>query len=164
MKQLENYLQDSTPTRREFCTDACRVLSLAGLAALLPGCGGGGSPTAPSGSVPALPVVSAPVAGGAATIPIDAASPLASVGGAALVQTSSGNLLVARTAQETFAAFTAVCTHQACTITGFQNQLFVCPCHGSQFSTAGSPVSGPANRALRQFATSFANNVLTIAV
>jgi len=42
--------------------------------------------------------------------------------------------------------------------------FFVCPCHGSEFNTSGARVSGPAPRALRQFTTSFASNVLTIAV
>ena len=54
MKQFDSDPQDSTPTRREFCVGACRAVSLAGLAVLMPGCGGG-SPSAPSGNVPALP-------------------------------------------------------------------------------------------------------------
>jgi nitrite reductase/ring-hydroxylating ferredoxin subunit len=160
--QIDRDAQVSLSTRREFCSGACRVATLAGLAAFIPGCGGGGSPTGPSGNVSALTVVNATVSGGAATVTIDAGSPLAAVGGAALVQSSSGNFLVARTAQDTFAAFTAICTHQTCTITGFQNGLFVCPCHGSEFNTSGARVSGPAPRPLRQFTTSFANNVLTI--
>jgi cytochrome b6-f complex iron-sulfur subunit len=164
VKQTEIDSQDSKHTRRDFCGGACRAMALAGLAALLPGCGGGGSPAGPSGNIAALPVVTGLLANGAATLTIDAGSPLADVGSAALVQTSSGNLLVARTAQDTFAAFAAVCTHQACTITGFQNGMFVCPCHGSEFNTAGKPVSGPASRSLQQFTASFANNVLTIGV
>ena len=108
--------------------------------------------------------MSAPVSNGVATLTVDSSSPLNAVGGAALVQTTSGNLLVTRTAQDTFAAFTATCTHEACTITGFQDQLFVCPCHGSQFNTSGRPVSGPASRTLRQYTTAFAGSVLTIAV
>ncbi len=163
MKKFDSDPQDSTPTRREFCVGACRAVSLAGLAVLMPGCGGG-SPSGPSGNVPGLSVVSAPVSNGVATLTVDGSSPLNAVGGAALVQTTSGNLLVTRTAQDTFAAFTATCTHEACTITGFQDQLFVCPCHGSQFNTSGRPVSGPASRPLRQYTTAFAGSVLTIAV
>ncbi len=84
--------------------------------------------------------------------------------GAALVQTASGNFLVARTAQDSFTALTAVCTHEACTVTGFENQHYVCPCHGSQYTTSGAVVQGPAPSPLRQFATRFAGNVLTIAI
>jgi Rieske Fe-S protein len=163
VKQFDNDAQDSTPTRREFCVGAGRAVSLAGLAVLMPGCGGS-SPSAPSGNVSALTVVSAPVSNGVATLTIDSSSPLNAVGGAALVQTSSGNLLVTRTAQDTFAAFTATCTHEACTITGFRDQLFVCPCHGSQFNASGRPVSGPASRTLRQYTTAFSGSALTIAL
>ena len=39
---------------------------------------------------------------------------------------------------------------------------YVCPCHGSQYSTSGAVLNGPATQPLRQFATQFTNNVLTI--
>ena len=152
-------------TRREFCAQACQAVGLAtvagGLGTSLVACGGSGSPTGPS-SASALPVISAATSGGAIVLTIDASSPLASVGRAALVQSSAGNFLVARTAQDTFAALTATCTHQACTITGFGAANYVCPCHGSQFTTSGQVSSGPATRALRTFQTQFTNDVLTI--
>jgi cytochrome b6-f complex iron-sulfur subunit len=93
---------------------------------------------------------------------VDASSPLATVGGAALVQSASGSFLVSRTAQDTFVALTAICTHEGCTVTGFQSSRYVCPCHGSQYTTSGAVVQGPATSSLRQFATRFTNNVLTI--
>jgi Rieske Fe-S protein len=80
------------------------------------------------------------------------------------VQSGSGSFLVTRAAQSSFTALTATCTHEGCTVTGFSNQAFVCPCHGSQFNATGAVVKGPASSPLRQFATQFANNVLTIAV
>jgi cytochrome b6-f complex iron-sulfur subunit len=97
-------------------------------------------------------------------VTIDAASPLGSVGGAALVQTSSGFFLVARTGQTAFSALNAMCTHQACTITGFEGQVYVCPCHGSQFDTSGRVLNGPAVTALRSYPTQFDGSVLTIAL
>jgi cytochrome b6-f complex iron-sulfur subunit len=156
-----NPLHFSKPTRREFCVQTCQTASLVALAAMIEACGG--SATSPS-SVPLLPTISASVAGGAITMTVDAGSPLSAVGRAALVQTSSGNVLVARTAQDSFTALTAVCTHEACTVTGFDNQIYICPCHGSQYSTNGAVVKGPAPAALRQFPTRFANNVLTITI
>jgi len=108
-------------------------------------------------------VINGAVANGSVAITIDSASPLAAVGSAALVQTSSGFLLVAHTGQDAFIALNGMCTHQACTITGFGNGTYVCPCHGSQFSTSGQVTSGPASTNLRQHQTQFANNVLTIA-
>ena len=150
-------------TRREFCSHACQAMGLAAVAGVLQACGGAGGLTG-SSSIPSLQRVSGAAANGAVTLAIDASSPLASVGGAALVQTSSGLFLVARTAPDAFTALTSTCTHENCTITGYENQTYVCPCHGSRFDTSGRVTSGPAVRALRTYATRFADNVLTIAL
>lgn len=151
---------DAVSTRRQFCVCAGEAVSAAMIGSLLQACGG--SPTSPTSSAPSLPVVGGSVGSGVVVVTIDSSSPLASVGGAALVQSSAGTFLVARTAQDSFVALTAICTHQGCTITGFQNSNYVCPCHGSQYNTSGQVVMGPATIALHQFSTQFANNVLTI--
>jgi Rieske Fe-S protein len=153
-------------TRRQFCTQACQLASAATLAgsmgALLEACGGGGgSGTLPS-NVPALSTVAGTAVSGGITVSVDTGSPLAAVGSAALVQSSAGLFLVAHTAQDTFTATTATCTHEACTITGFTGSEYVCPCHGSRFSTSGAVQNGPATRSLRTFATRVASGVLTI--
>lgn len=154
-------------SRREFCAQACQAASLLAVGTLAAACGGG-SPSSPSSSsfanVPQLPAATATVAGRAVSVTVDAASPLAAVGSAARVQTTLGTFLVAHTGQDSFNALTAVCTHEACTVTGFSNNQFVCPCHGSQYNTSGGVVMGPAPRALQQFATQFANGVLTFTV
>jgi cytochrome b6-f complex iron-sulfur subunit len=106
--------------------------------------------------------VSATDANGAVVVTIDAASPLAAVGSAALVRSPSALVLVAHVGQDSFTALSATCTHQACTITGFGNQTFVCPCHGSQFNTSGAVVNGPAFAPLTRFHTQFTGNTLTI--
>jgi Rieske Fe-S protein len=154
-------------TRRQFCAQACQLASAAAVGTLLQACGGGGGGVTggslPS-NVPALATLSATAASGGVTLNIDASSPLASVGSAVIVQSPSGLLLVAHTGADTFTAVTATCTHENCTITGFTGQDYVCPCHGSRFSTSGAVQNGPATRSLRSFATRFANNVLTISV
>ena len=61
-------------------------------------------------------------------------------------------------------ALTAICTHEQCTVTGFDNQRYVCPCPGSQYDTSGRVVNGPAPTALRTFPTQFSNSVLTFTV
>jgi cytochrome b6-f complex iron-sulfur subunit len=148
-------------TRRSFCTQACCAASLALLPPVLAGCN---SPTAPSLEDHPIPSVNAAIVNSALVVTIDATSPLATTGSAALIENGLGKFLVARTGAETFLAVTAVCTHFGCTITRHDNQIYECPCHGSRFSTAGAVVRGPASRPLRSFATQFANDVLTISV
>jgi Rieske Fe-S protein len=158
-------------TRRQFCAQACQIASVAAVAGsvgtLLQSCGGGGG-SITGGSlppdVPALSTLTATAASGGVTVNIDAGSPLAAVGSAAILQSPSGLILVAHTAADTFTAVTATCTHENCTITGFTGQAFVCPCHGSRFSTSGAVQNGPATRSLRSFPTRFASNVLTISI
>jgi cytochrome b6-f complex iron-sulfur subunit len=149
------------PTRRTFCGHAVTLAVFSGAGMLLEGCGS--SPTGPS-NVPSLPPVNGARTASGISVTIDSASPLAPVGGAALVQTSIGDFLVAHTGQDTYSAMTATCTHQTCTITGFQNQDFVCPCHGSTFDLNGRVLMGPAPASLRHYVTQFSNGVLTIAV
>jgi len=157
-------VEHASQTRREFCQQACHAASLAALGVLLPGCGG--SPTAPSGggNFPALPVVTSTITGNAFTLTVDASSPLNAVGSAALVQASGQPFLVAHTAQDTFVALAGTCTHAQCTVAGFSGGEYVCPCHGSRYNTSGVVVSGPAPRNLAQFASAFANGVLTVSV
>lgn len=145
-------------TRRAFCAQAGQAVALAAVGGSLSGCGGVTGPSAPT-----LPNLNGTVSGGAVSLTIDSASPLAAVGGAALVNApGAGAFLFARTAPDTFTALTATCTHFGCTISGYEGQVFVCPCHGSRFNTSGAVQRGPANRPLRSYATRFADGVLTI--
>jgi Rieske Fe-S protein len=150
------------PSRRSFCAHAVTLAVVSGaVGSLLEGCGGG-SPSGPT-LAPALPTVNGTRTAAGITVTVDSSSPLASVGSAALVQTSAGDFLVAHTGQDAYSALTATCTHQTCTINGFQNQTYVCPCHGSTFDVNGHVLVGPAPVSLRQYATQFSNGVLTIA-
>jgi cytochrome b6-f complex iron-sulfur subunit len=146
-------------TRRTFCMKTATLAVFGGaLGPILQGCS---SPTSP-GSVPSLPTVSGTRVGGGVTLTIDPSSPLSAVGSAALVQTSIGDFLVAHTAQNSFVALSAVCTHQTCTITGFGNQNYVCPCHGSTFDVNGRVLGGPAPAPLHEYQSQFTGGVLTI--
>ncbi|MGH4007389.1 MAG: Rieske (2Fe-2S) protein [Pseudonocardiaceae bacterium] len=50
-----------------------------------------------------------------------------------------------------FKAFSAVCTHQGCTVNKVASGTIDCPCHGSKYAIAdGSVVNGPAARPLAQ--------------
>jgi cytochrome b6-f complex iron-sulfur subunit len=93
-----------------------------------------------------------------------AGSALVNVGDAALVESTAGVFLIARTSASTFSAIDAVCTHEGCTITGADGAIYVCPCHGSRYSRDGVVVGGPAMANLRRYTATFANGVVTIAL
>lgn len=59
---------------------------------------------------------------------------------------SSGSpVVITQPASGTFKAFTAVCTHNQCTVGSVSGNVISCPCHGSQFSAKdGSVIQGPA--------------------
>ena len=132
-------------TRREFCTQAAALTIFGGaLGAILDGCS---SPTSPS-NVATLPVVSGTPVSGGITLTINSSSPLSAVGSAALVQTSVRDFLVSHTSQNAFVALSAICTHRYLIITGFANQTYVCPCHGSTYDINGRVTGGPAPASL----------------
>ena len=151
-------------SRREFCAGACQVASCATLATFAAACSGGdGSPTSPSGGggTALLPVLNGQFANSRVQV-TTSGSALATVDGAALVQSVAGVFLVARTGTTSFSAIEATCTHEGTTINGINGDIYVCPGHGSRFNRNGQVVNGPARAALRQYSTSFANDVLTI--
>jgi len=59
--------------------------------------------------------------------------------------------------------FSAVCTHQGCTVGSVSGGAIICPCHGSRFDAqTGAVISGPAALALPQIPVIVANdNVYT---
>jgi Rieske Fe-S protein len=150
-------------SRRAFCTSACRAATMVAAGHWLSGCDG--PPTAPGGELAvSLPTVAAAVSGRTVTVPNAQGSPLAAVGDRAIAQTSIGEFLIVRSASDAFTVLTATCTHQGCTITGHANGRFVCPCHGSQFTTTGEVAGGPASRPLGAFASRLRDGVLTFTV
>lgn len=74
------------------------------------------------------------------------------VGGAVLVTSASGlRVLVAQPVEGEVVAYSAVCTHQGCTVAPDGAEL-VCPCHGSVFDlTSGEALEGPATEPLASF-------------
>ena len=149
-------------SRRQFCAGACQVAACGTLATLSAACGGG-SPSSPSGTPSMLPVLQGQFAGSNVRVTA-AGSTLANVGGAALVESTAGLFLISRTSTTGFTAIDAVCTHEGCTINGAEGDVYVCPCHGSRYNRGGQVLAGPARASLRQYATTFANDVVTIAL
>jgi cytochrome b6-f complex iron-sulfur subunit len=74
------------------------------------------------------------------------------VGGAVLVTSASGvRVLVAQPTEGELVGYSAICTHQGCTVAPDGAEL-VCPCHGSVFDLAtGEALDGPATEPLATF-------------
>ncbi len=129
-----------------------RGAGVAGVAApLLAACGGGdGGGAAGAGSADASPTGPTTVA--VADVP---------VGGGAILADSQ--VVVTQPTEGTFKAFTAVCTHQGCTVSSVEDEQIVCQCHNSHFSIEdGSPVSGPARAALAAKQVSVEGDQITV--
>ena len=62
---------------------------------------------------------------------------------------SSAKIVLSRGQSEEVHGFSAICTHQGCTVGSVQNGQIVCPCHGSRFSAqTGAVINGPAGMPL----------------
>lgn len=56
-------------------------------------------------------------------------------------------------AEDNYAALLMQCTHQGCELQA-NNQILICPCHGSEFNSFGVVQNPPAERNLKSFKTS----------
>ena len=100
-------------------------------------------------------------AGVAGALVVGAAS-LSSCGDAAKVIESLKVIVTQPTAGD-FKAFSAVCTHQGCTVSGVSNGEIVCPCHSSAFDIAtGAVKTGPATQPLATKSVSVSADGITI--
>jgi Rieske Fe-S protein len=152
-------------TRRHALAGACGACAVA-----LVGCAGYGKGAA------AAPKTTAPAA--AAQPPGSAAAPATDAGGSGNgggqlrttdVPVGGGVVLadlgvvVTQPQAGTFKAFSAVCTHQGCTVGSVDNGTINCPCHGSAFNIAdGSVANGPASRPLDPKKISVSGTSITV--
>jgi len=58
-------------------------------------------------------------------------------------------IVITQPTKGTFEGFSAICTHQGCTVSSISGGTINCPCHGSRFRLAdGTVAEGPATRPL----------------
>ncbi|HEY1023994.1 MAG TPA: Rieske 2Fe-2S domain-containing protein [Sphingobacteriaceae bacterium] len=131
-----------------------------GLAAVCTGClsacSKGGDDGGPS------PITPPPPPAGV-NITLDLNNDIKNVGDSKIV---SGIIVVRLAAANAPASFTAVqvaCTHEGTSIAYNANQgRFICPNHGSQFSTSGTVQMGPATSNLKKYTIAINGTTLTI--
>jgi Rieske Fe-S protein len=81
----------------------------------------------------------APATGGRLLAPLDQVKP----GGGLIL--ASPKVVLTRGADGAVSGFSAVCTHQGCTVSSVTAKAIVCPCHGSEFDPqTGAVIAGPA--------------------
>lgn len=159
----------STDTAPACCTrhrlsssPASRRALVAGVvgAPLLAACGSGGSSDGSDGSSGSSGSGSSEDASGGAAEGI--AKSDIPVGGGAIFDEQ--RIVVTQPTEGQFKAFTAVCTHQQCLVTGVADGGIDCSCHGSIFSIEdGSVVEGPAEEPLAEKTVTDDGDTLTVA-
>lgn len=93
----------------------------------------------------------------------DAANAALATNGGSIVRSG---VIVARTTAGAFLAVSQNCTHEGTPSVEFVsgNSGFFCPRHGSEFSSTGAVVRGPATSALKQYKTQFNATANTLRV
>jgi Rieske Fe-S protein len=135
-------------SRRKVLLGAGAVGAVAATGALAACAGGGGSTNAANDA----PASSAPNLAKTSEIP---------VGGGKIFPDQL--LVVTQPTSGAFKAFSAVCTHEGCTVNSINGGLIMCPCHGSEYSIAdGSVKRGPAPSPLPTKTVTVTNGEISI--
>ena len=73
------------------------------------------------------------------------------------------SIIIAYLGNDEYFALSKVCTHNQCDVEyNADEDLVVCPCHGSEFTTDGSVSSGPAEEPLKEYNTELNDNMLRV--
>ncbi|MEV1242043.1 Rieske (2Fe-2S) protein [Nonomuraea sp. NPDC052129] len=136
----------------------------AGLAVVMTACASYGSPTTQASEAPAAdePSSAAPKKKKAAAGKALAETGDIPSGGGKVFE--SQKIVVTQPTEGEFKAFTAVCTHQGCTVDEVADGTINCPCHGSKFKISdGSVAGGPASEPLAEKKIKVSDGKITLA-
>ncbi|MGW2959503.1 Rieske (2Fe-2S) protein [Streptomyces sp. NPDC001220] len=158
-----------------------RTMLTTGASALAACCVGCSNSNNSSSSSSASASASAPASESAAASASASASAEASSSGSAsaaagkaLAQTSQipegggmifkeQKIVVTQPKKGEYKAFSAICTHEGCTVSQVADGTIDCPCHGSKFHIAdGSVAHGPATRPLPTKSIAVSGNSITL--
>ncbi|WP_327091784.1 Rieske (2Fe-2S) protein [Nonomuraea sp. NBC_01738] len=124
----------------------------AGLAAVLTACSGyGQQPAADDAPAADQPASEAPksgkkAGGGSKGKTLTATADIPNGGGKVF---EGQKIVVTQPSEGEFKAFSAICTHQGCTVATVSGGTINCPCHGSKYNISdGSVAKGPATQGL----------------
>ena len=100
------------------------------------------------------------------TVSINDKSPLSEIGGSILVDSTAGQIIVVRTGDSSFIAFSALCTHKRGLIDYDPvKKQFTCPKHNSTFDGAtGNVIDGPADEPLPSYPAKGTSSSVTVSV
>ncbi|GGR59895.1 Rieske (2Fe-2S) protein [Streptomyces roseolus] len=135
-------------------------------AATTTGCGsdgaGDGGGTESSAPAPAEPTGTTPsVSATAGGTPLASTSEIPVGGGTVF---ADREVVVTQPEEGEFKAFSAICTHQGCTVNKVADGTIDCPCHGSKFGiTDGAVTAGPATRPLPAEKITVSGETITLA-
>ena len=149
---------DSEVTRRAVVAGTGVLAVAAALAACSSNENQGAAPPPEAPPPPAAPPEPAPTAPAGERLASTGDIP---VGGGTVF--ASQKVVVTQPTPGTFEAFSAVCTHQGCTVNKVASGTIDCPCHGSKYAIAdGSVVHGPAPRPLPRRQVTVAGDALLL--
>lgn len=79
-------------------------------------------------------------------------------------KTSLGTVLVVGTSKsKKLIAVNPICTHLGCTVDWeAEENIFLCPCHASEFTTEGKVQNGPATKPLSTYKTKIEKNTVMV--
>ena len=159
---VDEIVEVTRPSRRRVLLTGGVVAAAAAVTAACGSSSGASAGSAAATTNPASPAggstaaASSPAAAG-----VTVATSAVPVGGGTIL--ADQKIVVTQPTAGTYKAFTAVCTHQGCTVASVANGTITCPCHGSTFSAAdGTVQAGPAPSPLASIPVTVSGTTITV--